>query len=181
MQLSNDDITAVFRAIASRLGGSPADAEKRWWLDPFIFTINFVTPFQLAASATSTLTFLVQSDSAFAICKTTFTIADVNNDAVANLQPYGSGAASSIVAVIVSLTDSGSGRALQDNPVPIDSYFGTAQFPRLWPVPKVLDPNSVFSTTLQNLDATAYHVRLAFHGYKIFGNIREWYSRNNVR
>jgi hypothetical protein len=78
----------------------------------------------------------------------------------------------------VTLTDSGAGRSLSDNPVPIDSWFGTGMRPYHWPIPKILDPVSTFSTTLQNLTATAWHVRLAFHGYKIFGNIQEWAAKN---
>lgn len=178
MQLSSEDVQAIFRAIASKLGEPISKIQKDWFLDPFTYTTSFVTPNQLAASGTSTQSFLVQNDSAFVICKTTFTIADVNNDAVANLQPFGSGGASLIVAVLASITDSGSGRALSDSGVPIDSWFGTAQFPRIWPIPKIVDPASNVSTTLQNLDATAYHVRLAYHGYKVFGNIQNWAARH---
>lgn len=178
MQLTQDDITAVMRAIAGKLGEPIGQVKKNYWLDPFTFTTNFVTPNQLTASGTVTLNFIVQNDSAFAICKTTFIVTDTNNAAVANLQPFGSGGASSLVPILVTMTDSGSGRSLMDNAVPIDSLFGTAQRPRIWPIPKILDPNSTFATTLQNLEATARHVRLAYHGYKIFGNIQEWAARN---
>lgn len=178
MQLSSEDVQAVFRAIATKLGEPIGNVKKSWWLDPFTYTTNFVTPNQLAASATATLQFIVQNDSAFAICKSTYTIADVNNVAVANLQPFGSGGASNLTGVLATMTDSGSGRSLMDNAVPIDSIYGTAQFPRIWPIPKILDPASTFATTLQNLVATAWHVRLAYHGYKVFGNIQDWAIRH---
>jgi len=178
MQLSSEDISAVFRALAAKLGQPIGRIQKTWWLDPFTYTINFVTPNQLAASATSTLQFLVQNDSAFAICKTTLTALSTANAAIANLQPYGSGGVSSVVGVLVTLADAGSGRALMDSAVPIDSLFGTGMFPRIWPIPKILDPNSQFTAQLQNLDATAYHIRLGFHGYKIFGNIQDWAMLN---
>ena len=178
MQLSSEDVQAVFRALAAKLGEPISKISKDWWLDPFIYTINFVTPSQLAASASLTLNFIVQNDSAFSICKTTYTVADTANAAVANLQPFGSGAASSIVGILSSITDSGSGRSLSDNPVPIDSQFGTGQFPRIWPIPKIVDPNSTISVTLQNLDALARHVRLAFSGYKVFGNVQNWAVRH---
>lgn len=178
MELTTNDITAVLRAIAQKLGEPINGVRKNFWLDPFTFTTNFVTPSQLAASATATLNFIVQNDSAFAICKTTYQIADVNNVAVANLQPFGSGGASNLTGVLCTMTDSGSGRSLMDAPVTIDSMFGSGQFPRIWPIPKILDPNSTFSTTLQNLVATAWHVRLAYHGYKVFGNIQEWAMKN---
>lgn len=177
-QLQGEDIQAVFRAIASKLGEPISKAAKDWWLDPFTFTINFVTPAQLAASATQTLNFLVQNDSAFVICKTTYTIYDTSNAAIANLQPFGSGGASSITPVLITLVDGGAGRSLSDAGIPIDSWFGTAQFPRIWPIPKILDPNSTFTATAQNLVATTFHVRLAFHGYKVFGNIQNWAMRH---
>ncbi len=178
MQLSGEDINAVFRAIAAKLGEPISKIQKDWWLDPFTYVINFVTPNQLAASATTTLNFIVQNDSAFSICKTNYVASDTANAAVANLQPFGSGVASGLVEILCTLTDSGSGRSLMDNAVHIDSLFGTAQFPQIWPIPKILDPNSTFSATLQNLVATARHVRLAFHGYKVFGNVQNWAVRH---
>lgn len=174
MIIGNEDISAVFRAIAAKLGEPIGQTKKKWWLDPFTYSINFVTPNQLAASTTSTLQFLCQNDSAFAICKTTFTAMSTANAAIANLQPYGSGGASSIVGILVTMTDGGAGRSVMDSPIPIDSVFGTGMFPRIWPIPKILDPAANFSVTLQNLDATAYHIRLAFHGYKVFGDIDMW-------
>lgn len=173
--MNKEDVTAIFRAIATKLGEPINVTMKKWFLDPFTYTINFVTPNQLAASATSTLQFICQADSAFVICRTTFVALSTANAAVANLQPYGSGGASSVVGVLCSLSDSGSGRALMDNPVPLDSIFGTGQYSgRDWPIPKILDPSSTLAATLQNLDATAYHIRLQFHGYKVFGDIAQW-------
>jgi hypothetical protein len=178
MQLQPDDISAVLRAIATKLGEPIGHVRKNFWLDPFIFSTNFVTPNQLAASATATLNFIVQNDSAFAICKSSYIITTTANAFSAELQPFGTGLTTGGVPILATLTDSGSGRSLSDNPVAIDSWFGTGMRPYLWPIPKILDPNSTFSTTLQNLVATAWHVRLAYHGYKIFGNIQEWAVRN---
>lgn len=178
MQLQRDDITAVLRAIAAKLGEPIGAVRKSYWFDPFTFTTNFVTPNQLAASATATLNFVAQNDSAFVICKTTYLITDTANAMIAEAQPFGSGLTTGGVRILVTLNDSGSGRSLMDSGVPIDSLFGTAQRPYCWAAPKVLDPNSTFSTTLQNLVATAYHVRLAYHGYKVFGNIEAWAKTN---
>jgi len=178
MNLSSEDIQAVFRAMSAKLGEPISRIQKDWWLDPFIYSINFVTPTPLTASGTVTLNFIVQNDSAFAICKTTYIASNNANAAVANLQPFGSGGASSLVEVLATITDSGSGRALSDNPIPIDSLFGTGQFPRIWPIPKIVDPNSVISVTLTNLVATERHIRLAFTGYKVFGNVQNWAARH---
>jgi hypothetical protein len=178
MPLTQSDVDTVVQVIAGRLGQSPAQVRKDYWLDPFTYMINFVTPNQLAASATQTLNFIVQNDSAFAICKTTYIIASTANAFVAELQPFGSGLTTGGVGILVTLTDSGSGRSLSDSPVPIDSQYGTGQLPFIWPIPKILDPASTFAATLQNLDATARHVRLAHNGYKVFGNIESWAAKH---
>lgn len=178
MQLQQDDISAVIRAIAQKLGEPIGQVRKNYWLDPFIFTTNFVTPNQLAASATGTLNFIVQNDSAFAICKSTLVVTATDNTFTAELQPWGTGLTTGGLGILATLTDSGSGRSLSDAPVMIESWFGTGSRPYHWPIPKILDPNSTFSTTLQNLVATARHVRLAYHGYKVFGNIQEWAMKN---
>jgi hypothetical protein len=174
MPLSQPDIDNVISALAARLGQPPSQVRKQYWLDPFTYILNFVTPNQLAASATSTLGFLIQNDSAFSICKTMFIITTVTNTFSAELQPFGSGLTTGGVPVLVTMTDGGSGRSLSDNPIPIDCIYGTAQLPYIWQLPKIIDPSSQFNVTLQNLVATAWHVRLAHAGYKIFGNIQEW-------
>jgi len=174
MALSQPDVDQVIQVMAARLGQPPAAIRKKYWLDAFNYVVNFVTPNQLAASATQTLNFIVQNDSAFSICKTTYIITTTGNAFSAELQPFGSGLTTGGVPVLVTLTDSGSGRSMSDNPIPIDSIYGTGQLPYIWQLPKVLDPNGTFSITLQNLVATAWHVRLTHSGYKIFGDVQEW-------
>jgi hypothetical protein len=53
--------------------------------------------------------------------------------------------------------------------VHIDNWFGTAAQPAYWDSPKILSPNETLTVILQNLSATARHVRLAFRGFKVFG------------
>ena len=157
------DIQQVMQHIRSRLGGN----KKLFDLDPFTYGINFPT---LAASATATANFLVQNDSAFIITSTTYFITDTSDALVAELQPFGSGLTTGGIPILITLSDAGSGRNLMDTAIPIDSLFGNAQRPYYWSQPKFLDPSSTFNAQLQNLIATARRVRLAFHGYKVFGN-----------
>lgn len=166
--LAHADVEQVIRALCQRLGQPAAKIKKAYQLDPFTFVLNFLPA---TASATTTARFTVQNDSAFAICKTAYIASDTSDAAVSGLQPFGSGGLTSFAPFLVTLTDSGSGRALSDLGIPIDSWFGTGQRPYLWTIPKLLDPNSTFEAGVQNLSATDRRVRLAFHGYKVFGDI----------
>ncbi len=49
-----------------------------------------------------------------------------------------------------------------------DAIVGTAKEPFYLPYPRVLGGGSSFSTVITNLTATARHVSLAFHGFKIY-------------
>jgi hypothetical protein len=62
--------------------------------------------------------------------------------------------------------------------VSIGTLFGPNDMPFTWPVPKILDPNSTFTARVTNLVATAFNIRLSFHGYKIFGDMEQF---RNVR
>lgn len=153
----------IIQAIAARLNVSSARARSSYTLDPFVFVINYQP---LAASNTATDQFITQADSGFAIVKTAFTISSDVNVFVANISDT-----PKFAPQVVTLSDSGSGRDLSNAPVAINNYFGTAERPFIWSRPKVLDPNSTFTARIQNLVATAFNIRLAFHGFKIFGDV----------
>ena len=72
--------------------------------------------------------------------------------------------------VSVQLTDTGSGRQLMQNPIPIPSIFGWGELPYVLDNPRKFDRNSTIQVAFANFDtAIAYNVRLAFIGYKIYG------------
>lgn len=146
-----------------RAVADPRALKHQYRLDPFTFVINFLP---LAASDTATDDFITQADSGFAICKTSYTVASNVNVFVANISDT-----PKYAPFVITLSDSGSGRDLSNAPVSINTYFGTGERPYIWPIPKILDPNSTFTVRIQNLVATAFNVRLSFHGYKIFGNV----------
>lgn len=164
-----NDIDATIAAIATKLGQSVSAARKMFTLDPFTFVINYLP---LAASNTATDNFITQADSGFAIVKTAFTIADAANVFVANISDT-----PKYAPQIVTLSDSGSGRDLSNAPVSINTYFGSGERPFIWCRPKVLDPNSTFTARIQNLVATAFNIRLSFHGFKIFGDVSAFKGR----
>lgn len=136
-----------------------------WWypqgargnaLDYFAYGTNFAP---LAAGATTQNPINIQNDSAFCILAAVMVETDTTNLIFLGQRP-----------LLVDLFDSGAGRSLSSTPLHADNWFGTAQEPLYWPLPKILGPNSTFSVQLQNLDTVnARNVRVAFHGFKIFG------------
>lgn len=156
----------IQQQLAKRTGMSMSGVRKAFTLDPFTFVINFLP---LAASDTATANFITQADSGFAICKTSFNIASNVNVYVANISDT-----PRYAPQVIMLSDSGSGRDLANTAVPIGTLFGPDQFPFPWITPKVLDPNSTFTARIQNLVATAFNIRLSFHGYKIFGDVSQF-------
>lgn len=74
--------------------------------------------------------------------------------------------------VTVQLVDSGSGRQLMQNPVPIPSFFGTGELPFILPNPRLFLANSTLQIAYANFDAAAaYNIRLAFIGYKVYETV----------
>jgi hypothetical protein len=71
--------------------------------------------------------------------------------------------------VVVQLVDTGSGRQLMQNPIPIPSIFGWGELPFVLDNPRKFLRNSTIQVAFTNFDAAAtYNVRLAFIGYKIY-------------
>ena len=72
--------------------------------------------------------------------------------------------------VTIQLVDSGSGRQLMQNPIPVTSFMGTGELPFILPNPRKFLRNSTIQVAFTNFDAAVtYNIRLAFIGYKIYG------------
>lgn len=122
--------------------------------DYFVLGTDF-TPLQANATLANNIT--VPGDADFCILSAVIVETDVANTTFLAQQP-----------ILFQLTDTGSGRDLANTPIHADNWFGTAQEPKYWDVPKVLRRNSVFRVTAQNLEGVNRNVRVAFHGFKIF-------------
>lgn len=122
--------------------------------DYFVYGTDF-TP--LALSATASNNIAISGDADFCILSAVLVETDTANTVFLAASP-----------ILFMLTDTGSGRDLANTPVHADNWFGTAQEPKYWDVPKIIRRNSTFRVTAQNLEATARNVRVAFHGFKIF-------------
>lgn len=75
-----------------------------------------------------------------------------------------------IPLINIQLTDTGSGRQLFSNPVPISTFFGTGEIPMILPLTQMFKPNSTIICEFENFDAaqTYTDVRLLLIGFKEF-------------
>lgn len=123
-------------------------------LDYFVYGTDFDT---LGASATATRAIQINSDSAFLVLSATMVETEDDNTTFLANRP-----------LLVQLSTGGAALNLSNTPVHADNWFGTAELPKYWDVPKILLPNTTFNVQLQNLEAAERIVRVAFHGFKLF-------------
>jgi hypothetical protein len=173
----------IFDAIAHRLSASVGRVKKDFNLSFFTFNIEYL-PATLSAFTSGS--FIVQNDSAFVLCYTSY-IAVLATDnktpvtAVTVPAPATTFMISGLNApFLVNITDSGSGRQFSNIDTHIDNWFGQADLPFVWAVPQVFDPNSNVTMRLQNLDTISYNVRTSFIGYKVFGNVQAFKARKGI-
>ncbi|MCP4899817.1 MAG: hypothetical protein GY906_22855 [bacterium] len=127
--------------------------------DYFTYSRDFVGANALAPGATLGLTFAINGDSDFLVVSSTRVVTLIDDTTFIAQAP-----------ILALITDSGSGRNLSDQPIHVESYFGTGQEPAYWDMTKIIPRNSTVAVTLQNLDlVNTYHVRTYFSGFKVFG------------
>ena len=134
---------------AKQQNGRPALA-----IDYFVYSATFAP---IALSATEQRQVNINGDSAFCILSAVLVESATDNTTFLAVAP-----------LLVRLTDEGSGRNLSDNAIHASNWFGTAEQPKYWDIPKILAPNSTLTIEAQNLEAVARNARFAFHGFKIF-------------
>lgn len=143
-----------------------------WWMprqfrrrvkDYFSYGRDFIGANAVAAAGTVTLNINIDGDSAFLIEAGTRVVTLTDDTTFIAQAP-----------LTVRMEDSGSGRLLANQAQHIENWFGTAQEPYWWAKPKLIPANSTIAITVANLDAaTAFHVRLALHGFKVFNMLEE--------
>lgn len=72
--------------------------------------------------------------------------------------------------VTVVFLDSGSGRQLMANPVPLNCIAGYNGGPFRFPKPRRFAPTSQITATLVNYAAVAYNISLCLSGFKVYAN-----------
>lgn len=133
--------------------------QKNYIPDYYVYTAELSA---LTAGSSQTAQINIEADANFVVVKTAY-FADIAGGAQTD--------SSRVIPLIkVALTDSGSGRNLQNSPVPIDCIAGRGSLPFVLPVPRIFSARATLNVTFSNYSAaTDYaNVVLAFIGYKRF-------------
>lgn len=130
--------------------------------EPFVYSADFTTgtvPGPIAPGTFGNFNINIQKDANFKILAACYEC-DVAGAPQVD-------ATRQIALATVQLTDTGSGRAFFDRPVPISSVFGDGQLPFPWPSPKIMKALSTLQVQVFNFDAVnTIDLRLAFIGNK---------------
>jgi len=133
-----------------------------WWyptnarglqIDYAVLGFEFIP---LAASTTDIRVINVPGDSAFCVLSAVLVETDTANTTFLDQFP-----------LLTAVFDSGQ-RQLSNIAIHASNWFGTAQLPKYWDVPKIYAPNVTINVQMQNLEAVARNLRGALHGFKIF-------------
>jgi len=115
----------------------------------------------IANGANATDTINIQADSDFILQKLTF-VADVAAAAQTDSSRV-------LPLITVQLTDTGSGRQIFSDPVPIPAIFGRGELPFILPNPRLFRANTTIAISYSNYDAAlTYQIFLQFVGMKIY-------------
>lgn len=74
-----------------------------------------------------------------------------------------------IPLVTLQITDTSSGKALMNTPVPMGAFMGDGKRPYRFPRPRIFAANGTVQLNFVNFAAaTTYNLRLTLHGYKVY-------------
>lgn len=135
----------------------PPIAEKK---DYFTYAVTLASIAGGGAQAQASINF--EADTEFTVVKMAYS-ADIAGAAQTDSSRV-------IPLVTVQITDSGSGRNLQNSPIPIHTICGEGGLPMVLPIPRTFAPNSTLTFTFTNESAaTTYaNLRVVLIGYKTF-------------
>lgn len=126
-------------------------------VDLFTYQVNFLP---VPASNSLQVDLQIQNDSNFVILGGFGVVTETDNTTFLTYPAW---------PFTVLINDTGAGRLLMNQAVPLGSLFVPANFVAPWVQPKFVRAGSTVSTTVANLSATGRNVRLSFVGAKIFG------------
>ncbi len=127
--------------------------------DFFIYTASFGA---IAANASQQVNINIQADSSFTVQKLTyFALVTAGTEMTADSRV--------LPNLTIAITDTGSGRDLQNSAVPITSICGIGELPHILSTPKVFNPNSNIQTALSEFGGDGYSsVFINYIGFKTF-------------
>lgn len=127
--------------------------------DIYIYQAQFLA---LIPEQDSTITIDIEADSSFVWLKTTYLVNNNVGDLTQETVP--------VPDLTVQITDTGSGRNLQQAPVQIETMAGTGRLPFILPIPRTFKPKSTIQVTMTNDQPnggdTYNGISLVMHGYK---------------
>lgn len=137
------------------------DEQGRKYVNDFYVYVAAISS-TLNAAASATVNVNIEADANFTWVKSAV-FASLAGAAQTN-------ATAVLPQVTVQIQDSGSGRLLQNVPVPISSIAGNGQLPFVLPVPRLFKARSTIGVTFANGSAAENYsvLRLAMIGYKTF-------------
>lgn len=128
--------------------------------DHYIYQASAGATLAVGASVTDNIN--IEADSNFVVVKLAYnaSIADATLTESTRVVPL----------VNIQIVDSGSGRNLQSDPIPIDSMAGRGELPFILPIPRTFKARSNISVTFTNVSAAAIYTNLTLSliGYKTF-------------
>lgn len=136
------------------------DERGAYWPEQFTYQITFAGI--TGANPVGNGSIQIQADAEFVILAGTYYFIDTANPTYARN-------AALVPDIAVLLTDTGSGRQFMNAAVPVESLFGTAQLPFIWPRPKILAASSTLQvqfTSAANFGGNTYRLVLSFVGEK---------------
>ncbi len=136
-------------------------AQQPGYVEDFtVYELDF-TAAELIAGATVNKAVAIQADSAFKWTKATY-YADIAGAVFTD-------STRPIPQVALQILDTGSGRQLFNQAVPLVNIFGNGQLPFILPVERVFQARSSISVSVVNFSAaTAYALRISLIGSKVF-------------
>lgn len=151
--ISQKDLNNIAAAIGARLAGSAGPGGTR---DAFFISVEST----LAPLASDTQRVTLDVDADFLIVTAVGDVRDNANPATRVVDP----------AIMVALSQSQSGRQLQNIPTQWNNLIGTASLNAPWPAPKHLAAGTTLSVTQTSLVPAAMTLRsrICFWGFKIF-------------
>jgi hypothetical protein len=126
------------------------------------FYVYEVETIAIAVGGSTNDTISIEADSDFILQKLTYAadIAGASQTESSRIIPN----------VLLQITDTGSGRQLMQDPIPIPSFFGVGMLPFILPNPRLFMRNSTIQVAFTSFEAAITpSVRLAFIGYKVYG------------
>lgn len=134
------------------------DPGEDLWADYYMYPINFGS---IVAGATTNATVQVMADSQFEWMRAT-----VQGNIHGGSEPFSD---STLVPITIFITDTGSGRQIMQQALPVNLIAGSGRLPFMNPEDRIFQPSATIQVTAVSYGASQYdNIWFCFQGRKIF-------------